>query len=436
MARVTRSSTKHHDKKTESTLPTSPGADSTSSLSSLSSLSDAAELERSFGSSEAEPSDQAEPSSSPSPSNGEVTPSSSSFSKKGERRPGRQGSDSASPSNSKKRKVNHDLVVPELPYGWVPKNPELYAFLLDANALPKDYLAIAPPKDYKYIDSKGYLKPIRHREVARDPPTKALHPVVRRHAAIGHRSEALNRYYEDMPHVQKLPIAGCIFHESMAYVDERPCRKPKFRSCFQDHLLITYHGEQEENFHARPSIQLPVPDHIKAILVDDWENVTKNQQLVPLPAAHPVNAILDEYLAYEMPKRDAGSASADLLEEVVAGMKEYFEKCLGRILLYRYVEFCCCTFYAYILYRFERNQFQEVRELWTAGKDEWEGKTAGDTYGAEHLCRLIGKYLYICFGESFLTFIQSLFQNLLPRQTWISNQLIGSARNFSSLLTS
>jgi len=99
---------------------------------------------------------------------------------------------------------------------------------------------------------------------------------------------------------------------------------------------MTNNGEfQEESFHARPSIKLIVPDHIKAILVDDWENVTKNLQLVPLPAAKPVNLILNDYLQYEKPRRQAGSAQADILDEVVAGLKEYFEKCLGRILLYR-----------------------------------------------------------------------------------------------------
>ncbi|MCQ8205932.1 hypothetical protein NP569_26970, partial [Vibrio parahaemolyticus] len=45
--------------------------------------------------------------------------------------------------------------------------------------------------------------------------------------------------------------------------------------------------EQEDAFHARPSIKLNVPDNLKAILVDDWENVTKNQQVVPLPHPHP-----------------------------------------------------------------------------------------------------------------------------------------------------
>lgn len=100
--------------------------------------------------------------------------------------------------------------------------------------------------------------------------------------------------------------------------------------------VLTQTHIQEEGFHARPSIKILIPDHIKAILVDDWENVTKNCQLVPLPAAHPVNSILNDYIEFEKPKRMEGSAAADILEEVVAGLKEYFDKCLGRILLYRY----------------------------------------------------------------------------------------------------
>lgn len=84
-------------------------------------------------------------------------------------------------------------------------------------------------------------------------------------------------------------------------------------------------------------INIPVPDHIQAMLVDDWENITKNNQLVPLPHNKPVNRILDDYLVYERPHRGEGSASLDILEEVIAGFREYFEKSLGRILLYRYV---------------------------------------------------------------------------------------------------
>jgi len=43
-----------------------------------------------------------------------------------------------------------------------------------------------------------------------------------------------------------------------------------------------------------------------------------------------------------------------------------------------------------VVIRFERNQYIEVREGWASNKGELAGKTASDTYGAEHLCRLLG----------------------------------------------
>jgi len=82
-----------------------------------------------------------------------------------------------------------------------------------------------------------------------------------------------------------------------------------------------------------------MPDHLKALLVDDWENVTKNRQLVPLPHVHPANEIFDEYLAEERPKYEEGSAALDIMEEAVAGLREYFDRCVGRILLYPYAAF-------------------------------------------------------------------------------------------------
>lgn len=94
---------------------------------------------------------------------------------------------------------------------------------------------------------------------------------------------------------------------------------------------------QEEAFHNRPSIKLVLPDHIKGFLVDDWENVTKNNQLVHLPHPKPVEVILQDYLTAEKPNREEGSTQMDILEETIAGLREYFDRALGRILLYRYV---------------------------------------------------------------------------------------------------
>lgn len=41
-----------------------------------------------------------------------------------------------------------------------------------------------------------------------------------------------------------------------------------------------------------------IPQVLKLQLVDDWENVTKNNQLVTLPRKPNVRNLLDEYRAY------------------------------------------------------------------------------------------------------------------------------------------
>ncbi|EXJ65630.1 uncharacterized protein A1O5_11157 [Cladophialophora psammophila CBS 110553] len=136
---------------------------------------------------------------------------------------------------------------------------------------------------------------------------------------------------------------------------------------------LTMHS-QEDAFYLRPSIRINVPDHLKNLLVDDWENVTKSLLLVPLPSQAPANYIIDEYFNAEKMNRRLCSPEADILEEFCAGLKMYFEKAVGKILLYR----------------FERSQLAEVRKLWESGRyKEWEGKGPGDCYGAEHLTRMI-----------------------------------------------
>ena len=156
--------------------------------------------------------------------------------------------------------------------------------------------------------------------------------------------------------------------------------------------------EKEEHFASRPSIRLSIPDTLKGLLVDDWENVTKSLLLVPLPSKAPANFIIDTYYHEEKLNRRIGSADADLLLELCCGLKLYFEKAVGKILLYRY----------------ERQQLAEVRKLWESGKyPEWEGKGPGDCYGAEHLTRMIGMshscYQFLSFSLV-LTFANRLQQ--------------------------
>lgn len=208
-------------------------------------------------------------------------------------------------------------------------------------------------------------------------PYFSVHPRIQKIRATQGPSSRLAKqdFFQGQNHSAVLMIAGIPIEDEAFKHEIRGLNKhPSRRKRKVDTLPL-----QEEAFHSRSSVRIPVPDHLKSILVDDWENVTKNLSLVPLPSKTPVNQILTSYFDEEKGKRRLGSAEADLLEEVVAGVKEYFAKCLGRILLYR----------------FEREQFFEVRQLWESGVAEWEGKGPGDVYGAEHLCRLFGKHIFL-----------------------------------------
>lgn len=136
-----------------------------------------------------------------------------------------------------------------------------------------------------------------------------------------------------------------------------------------------------------------MPDNLKSLLVDDWENVTKNQQVVALPAKASVNQILDDYFNEEKPKR-ATSADLDVLEEVITGIREYFDKSLDKILLYR----------------FEREQYRSLRSKWENGSGNFADKGPLDIYGAEHLTRLFGKLfhlLHLCSIRNILLTVTS-----------------------------
>ena len=83
-------------------------------------------------------------------------------------------------------------------------------------------------------------------------------------------------------------------------------------------------------------------------------------------------------------------------------MKDYFDKCLGRILLYK----------------FERQQYYDARDAWTLSKKGgvWEGKKGpGDVYGVEHFCRLLGMF------SSFSPFFFFSFPPFIFPKTHFSN---------------
>ena len=128
---------------------------------------------------------------------------------------------------------------------------------------------------------------------------------------------------------------------------------------------------QEEAFHARPSVRIVMPDNLKSLLVDDWERVSKNGTIVLLPAPKPVRQILQDWRDEEAPKREH-RIYVEVLDEIVAGLSEYFDKMLDKVLLYRYER---------AQYRMLRKKYQDI-----------PGKGPVDVYGAEHLIRLFSKF--------------------------------------------
>ncbi|ORX39254.1 MRG-domain-containing protein [Kockovaella imperatae] len=126
--------------------------------------------------------------------------------------------------------------------------------------------------------------------------------------------------------------------------------------------------DTEADYLKRPEVKIVIPDILKLQLVDDWENVTKNNQLVILPRKPNVRDLLEEYRNYVLATKrslDRSSRATSLLSEIIAGVTLYFDKALGNNLLYR----------------FERAQYVEQKRL---NPD----KGMSEIYGAEHLLRL------------------------------------------------
>ncbi|KAL7624163.1 Esa1p-associated factor [Parahypoxylon ruwenzoriense] len=236
----------------------------------------------------------------------------------------------------------------------------------------KDYLLQLPDPQLRYVDEDGQILFSGERFGPKEVPD---HPKLREAERQGTLTREKELWYRNMPHDIRIPVAGIPSEKPYTPRDVTPGHaNPKMVPANPQDTITNAHL-QEETFHSRPSIKLIVPDVLKAMLVDDWENITKNNQLVPLPHPHPVTKILEDYAAYETPKRPAGSSHVDILEETLSGLKEYFDKSLGRILLYR----------------FERSQFADIHKKWMSDDPEFQGKTASDTYGAEHLMRLLAQ---------------------------------------------
>ncbi|KAI8320608.1 MRG-domain-containing protein [Martensiomyces pterosporus] len=126
--------------------------------------------------------------------------------------------------------------------------------------------------------------------------------------------------------------------------------------------------ERDEGASKGPEVKIPIPNALKSQLVDDWERITKDRLLVPLPSSPTVAEMLEMYQEQRRAskeKKKAGRRDDDIVDEIIDGLKIYFDKALGNILLYR----------------FERYQYQQIRE-------KFPERVPSEIYGPEHLLRL------------------------------------------------
>jgi mortality factor 4-like protein 1 len=124
--------------------------------------------------------------------------------------------------------------------------------------------------------------------------------------------------------------------------------------------------ESEESFLTKIEVRVKIPEELKPWLVDDWDLVCRQKQLVQLPCKQTVESILDDYVKSKLTKPN--NPQKDAIVEVTQGVREYFNAMLG----------------TQLLYKFERPQYAEVM----AKHPELQ---MSQVYGATHLLRLFVK---------------------------------------------
>ena len=110
--------------------------------------------------------------------------------------------------------------------------------------------------------------------------------------------------------------------------------------------------------------QLRLPQSMKLKLIEDWERITREKKLVPVPRTPSIATLLDHFVQAKAKR----TSHERLYGEVSDGMKTFFNQSIGTVLLYKY----------------ERKQYREIRE-------QHKSTPLVELYGAEHLLRLFVK---------------------------------------------
>jgi len=159
-----------------------------------------------------------------------------------------------------------------------------------------------------------------------------------------------------------------LYEETMAALNKKSGRKldvdkDKGRQAKKRKLDATTSGPDDVE-RKKVEIKLNLPAVLKKQLVDDWDWITREKKIVSLPRKPTVAEILDLFLQ----SKKKGGQSEKIFNEVIEGIRIYFDKALGTLLLYR----------------FERPQYSDLAK-------KQGSKPLSEVYGAEHLLRLFVK---------------------------------------------
>ncbi|XP_039651716.1 mortality factor 4-like protein 1 isoform X3 [Perca fluviatilis] len=165
--------------------------------------------------------------------------------------------------------------------------------------------------------------------------------------------------------------------------------------------------ESEEMFTNRVEVKVKIPEELKPWLVDDWDLITRQKQLFHLPAKKNIETVLEDYANYKKSKANSDNNREFAVNEVVAGIREYFNVMLG----------------TQLLYKFERPQYAEIMA-------EHPDMPMSQVYGAPHLLRLfvrIGAMLaYTPLDEKSLALLLSYLQDFLKYLVKNSSTLLSA----------
>lgn len=143
----------------------------------------------------------------------------------------------------------------------------------------------------------------------------------------------------------------------------------------------------------RPEIKIVFTDKQKKWLVDDWDLVTRQKQLVRLPKVTTVRTILALYQDH-VKDSDPDCLANGQIAEVCDGLRDYFDVMLG----------------TQLLYKFERPQYSDMLQ-------NYSDKAPSEIYGIEHLLRLFvrlgGMLRYTAMEDDNLMLLQTHIHNVM-----------------------